>query len=71
MKGDFNEPLKKRVGGSLSNLPTLNRVDMLRANARVLTQQTQWKPPADDGTLVRKIVGYPLRQLLSDPKSFD
>ena len=59
MKGDFNEALKKRVGGSLSRVPTLDRVEMLRSNARVLTRQTQWKPPADDGTLVRKTVGYP------------
>lgn len=59
MKGEFNEPLKKRVGGSLSNVPALSRADMLRANARILTQQTQWKPPADDGTLVRKTVGRP------------
>jgi len=59
VKGDFNEPLKKRVGGSLRNLPILSRAEMLRANARVLTRQTQWKPPPDDGTLVRKVVGSP------------
>lgn len=57
MKGEFNEPLKKRVGGSLRNVPPLNRVAMLQANARILNRQTQWKPPADDGTLVRKVVG--------------
>ena len=57
MKDGFNEPLKKRVGGSLRNVPALSRIAMLQANARVLKKQTQWKPPADDGTLVRKTVG--------------
>jgi hypothetical protein len=57
MKDDFNEPLKKRVGGSLRNIPTLSRVAMLQANARILKQQSQWKPPTDDGTFVRKAVG--------------
>jgi hypothetical protein len=57
MEADFSEPLKKRVGGTLRNVPTLNRVAMLRANARILSPQPQWKPPADDGTLVRKTVG--------------
>lgn len=57
MEADFSEPLKKRVGGTLRNVPTLNRVAMLRANARILNPQPQWKPPADDGTLVRKTVG--------------
>jgi hypothetical protein len=57
VKTNFNEPLKKRVGGTLRSIPTLNRVAMLRANARILNPQPQWKPPADDGTLVRKAVG--------------
>ena len=57
MKDEFNEPLKKRVGGTLNKVPTLKRVAMLQANARVLKQQSQWKPPSDDGTLVRKTVG--------------
>lgn len=59
MKNEFNEPLKKRVGGTLSNLPTLQRVEMLRANAQILKQQSQWKPQRNDGTLVRKTVGTP------------
>jgi hypothetical protein len=57
MADQFKETIRKRVGGSLSKLPTLERVAMLQANARVLRQQSEWKPPADDGTLVRKIVG--------------
>jgi hypothetical protein len=57
MDHHFNERLKKRVGGSLSNLPTLRRVEMLRANAQMLKQQSPWKPQTNDGTLVRKTVG--------------
>jgi hypothetical protein len=48
------EPIKKRVGGSLTRLSPLRRLEMLRANARILRA---WSPPADDGTLVRKVVG--------------
>jgi hypothetical protein len=50
------------VGGSLSHLPTISRVEMLRANARLLTRQTGWKLSADDGTLVRKTVGLVRRE---------
>lgn len=57
MNAEFNEPVRKRVGGSLRNVPVMKRVAMLQKNATVLRKQTQWKPPADDGTLVRKIVG--------------
>jgi len=57
VKSEFEETLKKQVGGSLRNVPVFKRVEMLRANARALTQQTKWKQPPDDGTLVRKIVG--------------
>jgi hypothetical protein len=52
----FQEPLKKRVGGSLSKLPPLARLEMLRRNAWMI-RKTPWTPPADDGTLVRKVVG--------------
>jgi hypothetical protein len=51
------ETIRKTVGGSLKNLPTLRRLEMLRENARFLCKQTRWTPPADDGTLVRKTVG--------------
>lgn len=53
----FTERIRKRVGGSLNQIPTLKRVAMLQANARILRQQSQWTQPADDGTLVRKTVG--------------
>ena len=60
MNPEFNEPVRKRVGGSLRNVPVMKRVAMLQANAGLLRKQTQWKPPVDDGTLVRKTVGnYP------------
>ena len=50
------EPLKKRVGGSLSRLSPLRRLEMLRRNALMLRGGT-WTPPKEDGTLIRKIVG--------------
>jgi hypothetical protein len=59
MNTEFNEPVRKRVGGSLRNVPVMKRVAMLQANARFLRKQNRWTPPADDGTLVRKTVGPP------------
>jgi hypothetical protein len=59
MNEEFNEPVRKRVGGSMRNVPVMKRVAMLQANATVLRKNNQWKPPADDGTLVRKTVGRP------------
>ncbi|WP_395745582.1 hypothetical protein [Prosthecobacter sp.] len=56
MVNDLTEPLKKRVGGSLSRLPPLQRLEMLRRNA-LLLRGGKWSPPPDDGTLVRKVVG--------------
>lgn len=50
------EPLKKRVGGSLSRLSPLRRLEMLRRNALIL-RGGKWTPPKEDGTLIRKIVG--------------
>jgi hypothetical protein len=52
----FQEPLKKKVGGSLSRVPPLQRLEMLRRNA-LLLKGGRWSPPADDGTVVRKVVG--------------
>ncbi len=57
MHEQFSEPVKKRVGGSLGKVPVLARIAMLQANALVLRKQAAWMPPADDGTVVRKIVG--------------
>ena len=57
MDDQFRERVRKRVGGSLTRVPTMKRVAMLQTNARVLRGQTKWMPPADDGTLVRKTVG--------------
>ncbi len=56
MKNEFQEPLKKKVGGSLTVLPVLQRLEMLRLNARFLRKEN-WKPPVDDGTVVLKTVG--------------
>jgi len=56
MENAFRERLKKKVGGSLTALPPLQRLEMLRRNALML-RKGQWKPPANDGTLVRKTVG--------------
>ena len=56
MHDPFREPLKKKVGGSLSRLPPLQRLEMLRRNALIL-RGGKWTPPAEDGTLVRKTVG--------------
>lgn len=52
----LREPLKKKVGGSLSRLDPLKRLEMLRRNARML-RGGRWKALDDDGTVVRKIVG--------------
>jgi hypothetical protein len=57
MNAEFNEPVRKRVGGSLRNVPVMKRVAMLQANARFLRQNARWSPPGDDGSLVRKTVG--------------
>jgi len=54
--GTKRTPLKKRVGGSLSKLPPLQRLEMLRRNAWMIRQKP-WTPPANDGTVVRKVVG--------------
>ena len=56
MTNDLTEPLKKRVGGSLSRVPPLQRLEMLRRNALMLCGG-KWSPPQDDGTLVRKVAG--------------
>lgn len=60
MVNDLTEPLKKRVGGSLSRVPPLQRLEMLRRNALIL-RGGKWSPPQDDGTLVQKVVGLARR----------
>ena len=65
----FDELIRKKVGGSLSNLPPLRRLEMLRRNALLLSGQP-WRPPVDEGTLIRKMVGWPSahpRSLPSQP----
>ena len=57
MDAEFQEPIRKRVGGSLRNVPVLKRVAMLQVNGQILQKQEKWTPPPDDGTLVRKTVG--------------
>jgi hypothetical protein len=56
VENELTEPIKRRVGGSLTRLPPLERLAMLRRNARLL-RAGKWLPPQDDGTLVRKVVG--------------
>jgi hypothetical protein len=56
VKDALEEPVRRKVGGSLANLPPLARLEMLRRNARLLSGG-KWQPPTDDGTLVRKTVG--------------
>ena len=53
---ELQEPLKKRVGGSLSRVPALSRLAMLQRNA-LLLRGNVWNPPHDHGTFVRKTVG--------------
>jgi hypothetical protein len=71
----FQEPLKKRVGGSLSKLPPLQRLENLRRNLLAI-RNGKWSPPSDDGTHVRKTVGdrldaRALRRLQENPRAFD
>jgi len=61
MNAEFQEPIRKKVGGSLSNIPVFQRLEMLRRNALFL-RGGKWEPPPDDGTLVRKMVGWPPRE---------
>ena len=56
MNAELQEPVRRQVGGSLSNLPPLQRLEMLKRNATLL-KGGKWQPPAPDGTLVRKVVG--------------
>ena len=51
----LRETIRKRVGGSLTRLHPLDRLEVLRRNARALTGE-EWKS-RDDGTVIRKIVG--------------
>lgn len=55
---DLQEPIRRKVGGSLSKLSPLRRLDMLRRNAQLL-RGGPWTLPPDDGTRVRKTVGAP------------
>jgi hypothetical protein len=45
MSAEFNEPVRKRAGGSLRNVPVMQRVAMLPANASFLWKHTRWTPP--------------------------
>lgn len=58
MTDDLQEPLRRKVGGSLSRLPTLKRLEMLRQSAQRLRAGSN-QPPEPDGHLVRKTVGAP------------
>jgi hypothetical protein len=56
VKEQFQERVRRKVGGSLSNVSPLRRIAMLQQNALML-RGGKWQVPADDGTLVRKVVG--------------
>lgn len=56
MNDAFQEPVKKKVGGSLSKISPLRRLEMLQKNA-LLLRGGKWQAPKDDGTLVKKTVG--------------
>ncbi len=56
MKTDIEEPIRRKVGGSLTNRPPLERLEVLRRNA-VFLRGGKWTPPTDDGTYIRKAVG--------------
>jgi len=56
VKNALEESVRRKVGGSLANLPPLARLEMLRRNAWLL-RGGKWRPPTDDGTLVRKTLG--------------
>ena len=58
MSDDLREPLRKKVGGSLSSIPPFERLEAMRCNLLWL-QGKKWSPPAADGTHVRKVVGKP------------
>lgn len=58
MESELRERIKKVVGGSLSVLPPLQRLEALRRNAALLRGGPA-KLPTDDGTYVRKTVGAP------------
>jgi hypothetical protein len=55
--GAIREPVRKRVGGSLSRLPPLQRLEALRRSARALPKTR--RPDPSDGIRVRKVVGAP------------
>lgn len=56
MTDDLQEPLRRKVGGSLSRLPPLKRLEMLRQSAQRLRIASQ-QPSEPDGHSVRKTVG--------------
>ena len=52
----LQEPIKKRFGGTLAKKTPFERLAMLQRNADALGIDWRGK---DDGTLVRKVVGWP------------
>ena len=56
MKSDTEEPIRRKVGGSLTRLPPMQRLETLRRNADFL-RGGKWTPPPNDGTHIRKAVG--------------
>ena len=58
VNNELQEKVRRKVGGSLSRIPPLVRLENLRRNA-LLLRGGRWTPPKDDGTHVRKVVGSP------------
>ncbi len=56
MSKELQEPVRRRVGGSLSRLRPLERLEALRRNA-LLLRGSPWKAPLNNGSHVRKTVG--------------
>jgi len=54
-KEALQEPVKKRLGGSLSIRGPFERLSMLQRNADALLGDS-WRGK-DDGTLIRKVLG--------------
>lgn len=60
-KESLQEPVKKRVGGTLAKKSPFERLAALQRNADAILGRS-WRGK-DDGTLVRKVVGK------ADPKT--
>ena len=56
MNSELEEPVRRKVGGSLERLPPLQLLERLRRNA-IFLRGGDWLPDQNDGTLVKKVEG--------------